>query len=219
MKEMLQKSFMKNKSSYIAAAACLTVFLVLLLFPYKPKATRVNLSEYSSVNSICELATLKSFYHNVAIYEKEPEGGNKIVNDILFWPFGGYTKVGYKQFWMEYSGIVETGIDANQITISEPDSNGIVNVYIPEAKVLSVYADENSLTEPLSENGWFTTISGKEKTEAFSAAQSAMRQEAENDQVLLRRSKENAKVLIEKYIINTGNEMGLDLTINWTDAP
>lgn len=219
MKEMLQKSFMKNKSSYIAAAACLIVFLVLLLFPYKPKATRVNLSEYSSVNSICELATLKSFYHNVAIYEKEPEGGNKIVNDILFWPFGGYTKVGYKQFWMEYSGIVETGIDANQITISEPDSNGIVNVYIPEAKVLSVYADENSLTEPLSENGWFTTISGKEKTEAFSAAQSAMRQEAENDQVLLRRSKENAKVLIEKYIINTGNEMGLDLTINWTDAP
>lgn len=219
MKGKFQETFIRNRSSFIAAAACLAVLIALLLWPHTPKAARVNISEYSSVNTICELATLKSFYHNVAMYEKEPDGGNKFVNDVLFWPFGGYTKVGYKQFWMEYSGIVETGIDASQIHISEPDSKGIVQVYIPEAKVLSVYADESTLTEPLSENGWFTTISGKEKTEAFSAAQSAMRQEAENDQALLRRSKENARVLIEKYIINTGNEMGLNLTVSWTDEP
>ena len=36
-----------------------------------------------------------------------------------------------------------------------------------------------------------------------------MRQEAENDQLLLKRAKENAKLLLERYIIETGNEIGL----------
>lgn len=150
---------------------------------------------------------------------KKPDGGSKFVNDVLLWPFGGYTKIGYKQFWLEYSGIVEIGIDASKIKINGPDSNGIVEVYIPEAKVFSVYADESSLTEPLSENGWFTTISGKEKAEAFATAQSAMKQEAENDQSLLRRSKENAKLLLERYIINTGKQMGTNYIIKWIDTP
>ena len=153
------------------------------------------------------------------MYEKEPDGGSKFVNDVLLWPFGGYTKIGYKQFWLEYSGIVEIGIDASKIKINGPDSNVIVEVYIPEAKVFSVYADESSLTEPLSENGWFTTISGKEKAEAFATAQSAMKQEAENDQYLLRRSKENAKLLLERYIINTGKQMGTNYIIKWIDTP
>ena len=175
----------------------------------------INLTEYTSINTICELATLKSYYHNVAMYEEQPDGGNRFINNVLFWPFGGYAKVGYKQFWLEYSGIVETGIDASQIRITGPDSQGVVEVFVPDARVLSVYADENSLTEPLSESGWFTKITGKEKTEAFSAAQKAMRQEAENDQSLLTRSKENARYLLQQYIINSGKEMGLNLTVKW----
>ena len=85
--------------------------------------------------------------------------------------------------------------------------------------MFSVYADEASLTEPVSENGWFTTISGKEKTEAFATAQAAMRQEAENDQSLLRRSRENAKLLLERYIVNTGKQMGANYSVKWIDNP
>lgn len=210
----------KNSPSIVAGVVCLIIFVCLLVIPDGNKEhNTISLSEYSSINTICELATLRSFYHNVAMYEKEPDGSNKFVNDVLFWPFGGYTKIGYKQFWLEYSGIVETGVDASKIKINNPDANGIVEVYIPEAKVFSVYADEASLTEPLSENGWFTTISGKEKTEAFATAQSAMRQEAENDQSLLRRSKENAKLLLERYIVNTGKQMGANYTVKWIDNP
>lgn len=208
----------KNMPSIIAGIICFIAVTGIILFPnINNESKRVNLAEYSTVNTICELATLKSFYHNVAMYEKEPDGGDKFVNDYLFWPFGGYTKVGYKQFWLEYSGIVEIGIDASQIQITGPNAQGVVELFVPDAKVLSVYADEKSLSEPLSENGWFTTISGKEKTEAFSTAQSAMRQEAENDQALLRRAKENAKLLLERYIINTGKEMGLNLSVNWVE--
>lgn len=220
MKRSLQTKLKKYTPSVIAGTICLLLAVGILIFPVKNKETgQINLSEYSAVNTICELATLRSFYHNVAIYEKKPDGVNSFVNDVLMWPFGGYTKIGYKQFWLEYSGVVETGINANEIIINSADSNGIVEVFVPEAKVFSVYADETSLTEPLSENGWFTTISGQEKIEAFSTAQSMMRQEAEKDQALLNRSRENAKILLERYIVNMGKQRGEKYTVKWIDKP
>ena len=220
MKGNIKVTIKKNLPSIIAGMICFIVFICLLVIPGGNSENKtINLSEYSSVNTICELATLRSFYHNVVMYEKEPDGGNRFVNDVLLWPFGAFTQVGYKQFWLEYSGIVETGIDASKIKINGPDAIGQVEVYVPEAKVFSVYADEASLTEPLTENGWFTTISGKEKVDAFATAQAAMRQEAENDQSLLRRSRENAKLLLEKYIVNTGKQMGANYNVKWIDTP
>ena len=71
----------------------------------------MDVSEYSAVSDICELATLRSYYHNVAVYEEKPSGAVKVVSDILTWPFNNLLKTGYKQFWLEYSGIVEIGID------------------------------------------------------------------------------------------------------------
>ncbi len=199
---------------------CVAAAAGILLFPQGDgKNVTMNLSEVSSVNTICELATLKSFYHNVAMFEKKPDGSEKFMNDIFFWPFGNVTKVGYKQFWIEYNGIVETGVDADKIQILGPDRSGVVEVYVPDARVLGVNADENSLTEPLSEKGWFTQITGREKAEAFASAQSAMRQEAENNRNLLMRSKENAKVLLERYIVETGKETGMELKVHWNDSP
>ncbi|MBQ9009659.1 MAG: DUF4230 domain-containing protein [Clostridia bacterium] len=213
-------STVKNRESILFFIGCCILAIGIIVSPHKMnEASYVNLSEYSSVNAICELATLKNFYHNVVMYEKEPDGGNRFVNDVLLWPFGGFAKVGYKQFWMEYSGIVEAGIDAGLIRISDPDPQGVVEIYVPDAKVINVYAAEKSLTEPLTERGWFTKITGKEKTEAFSSAQSAMRREAENDLALLRRAKENAKVLLERYVVNTGNGMGRRLSVKWINTP
>ena len=205
---------------FIIGLVCLTIAVAVLLLPDKKTAPRqIDLSEHSSVSAICELATLKSFYHNVAMFEKQPEGGDAFFNDYFIWPFGEFTKVGYKQLWLEYSGIVETGIDAGKIQINRPDENGVIEVFVPDAKVLSVYADEQSLSEPLTEKGAFTTISGAEQADAFSKAQKKMREEAESDEALLDRAKRNAKVLLEQYIVNTGKEMGVDYSVKWLDNP
>lgn len=220
MKMNIKKKIKANLPSVVAAAVFFVVIICLLLIPNGNEDSKsVTFSEYSSINTICELATTRSFYHNVVMYEKEPDGGDKFVNDILLWPFGGFTKVGYKQYWLEYSGIVETGIDASQIKINDPTAEGVVDVYVPEAKVLSIYADEASLTEPLSEKGWFTTISTQEKITAFAEAQHVMREEAENDQSLLKRAKENAKLFLERYIVATGAQMGITLSVRWVDTP
>ena len=220
MKQKIIEAIKANKKSLLTGAICLAIILCILVIPADGKKNApMNLSEYSSINTICELATLKSFYHNVVMYEVEPDGFDKVLNDVLVWPFGVYTKVGYKQYWLEYSGIVETGIDAGQIRISGPDANNVVEIYVPDAKVLSVYADENTLTQPISETGLFTSISSEEEAMAFAASQTEMRQGAENDQVMLRRARENAKLLLERYIVNTGKSVGLELTVKWIDNP
>ena len=85
------------------------------------------------------------------------------------------------------------------------------------ARIMNIYADVNSLSDPLTESGLFTTISGEEKTQAFVTAQNSMRQEAETDQAMLRRAKENAKTLLERYVVNTGKAMGMDLTVKWVE--
>ena len=204
----------------LIVAIGLVIALGILLVPMNRLApAKASLSEYSSVNAICELATLKCFYHNVAMFEEKPGGGDKFFNDIVLWPFGGLVNKGYKQFWLEYSGIVEIGIDASQIRFGDPDSKGVVEVYLPNAKVLSVYADENSMSEPIAETGFLTTITGNNQAEAFATAQSAMRQEAENDQSLLRRARDNARLLLEQYIINTGKGMGVDYSVKWINDP
>lgn len=212
----------KKLMTVISGLVCLVLFFVILFVPVRKKETKpVNLSEYSSVNDIYELATLRSYYHNVAVYEEKPEGAAKVISDILTWPFNQLLKTGYKQFWLEYSGIVEIGIDQNKdkIHISDPDASGVVDLYIPDAKVLSIDADESSFSDPLDEKGLFTTITAKERSIAYAAAQDKMRQEAENDLALLRRAKNNAKILIERYIINLGKEMGVDYSINWSENP
>lgn len=204
----------------IVSVLCLVIAAGILLYP-KPveKAAPIEFDNTSSVNAICELATLRSFYHNVIIYEQKPDEGTKFLNNVVLWPIGNLLKLGYKQFWMEYSGIVETGINASQIRINGPDANGIVEIFVPDAEILNVYADESTLTEPLSAKGLFENISGEEKANAFSSAQFAMRQEAEADQSLLMRAKENAKVLLKRYIINTGKAIGVDLTVRWAEDP
>lgn len=212
----------KNLPVIIIGIICIAALALILLIPGRKEEPKTfKLSESFSVNDICELATLRSYYHNVAVYEEKPEGAAKVISDILTWPFNQWLKTGYKQFWLEYSGIVEIGIDLkkDRIQINNPDAGGVVDIYVPDARILNVDADESSFSEPLDETGLFTSITAKERSDAYAVAQENMRKEAENDQALLRRAKNNAKILLEQYIINLGKEMGIEYTVNWVDNP
>lgn len=67
--------------------------------------------DFSGVNKICELSTLRCYYHNVAELRKEPDGIFKY----------GLFNYGFKKLWIEYTGIVEVGIDVDQVQVYEPD--------------------------------------------------------------------------------------------------
>lgn len=163
-------------------------------------------AEFSDVASVCELSTLKCYFHNIAKAETQASGLLKFLN------------YGYKKVWMEYDGVVNIGIDASQIKIQEPDKNNVVRISIPDAKILSIEADESSLTDPLTESGFWTEITTEDKTTAYSAAQDDMKKSAEENTALLNQAKERAKDVIEAYVINVGKLIDQTYTVEWVDA-
>lgn len=164
-------------------------------------------ADFSGVTSVCELATLKCYYHNVAKAETEASG-----------IFAKWLKTGYKKIWTEYSGIIEYGIDISQVTVSEPDKNGVVTVTMPDAQVLNVDVDEDSLGIPLTDTGFLTSITTEEKTTTLAGAQEAMEQQAKENTEMLAQAKARAKTLIEEYIKNVGESIGEEYTVEWKDA-
>ena len=168
-----------------------------------------EISDISTGDKICELATLKCYYHDVAEYEKQAEGLFK------YRPF----KYGYKKVWIEYDGTVDVGIDVNEVQISEPDRKGVVRIYVPDAKILNVSADKDTMSEPLIDKGIFTTITAEDKNKAFADAQATMQKNAETDAVMLTQAKNNAKELLEQYVINVGEQTGKTYEVEWLEKP
>ena len=173
------------------------------------KEEEVNKVEFSAVNKICELATLRCYYHDVAEYEKQPDGLFKY----------GLFQYGYKKFWIEYDGIVEIGIDVGQIQVNEPDENGVVKIYVPKAKILNINADPESMSDMVADTGTFTEITASEKAGAFSEAQTTMRNNAENDSSILTQAHNNAKELLKQYVVNVGEQIGQQYTVEWISEP
>ncbi len=165
--------------------------------------------DFSGITKICELSTLRCYYHDTAELRKDP--------DALF-KFGWF-KYGYKKLFMEYTGIIEVGIDVDQVEVNQPDKNNVVYVYVPDARITSVDADEDSMSDPISDTGVFTKITSEDQNEAFQQAQSEMKEKASADTTILNRAKNNAKKLIEEYIINVGKLIGEEYTVEWLDKP
>lgn len=163
-------------------------------------------ADFSAISSVCELATLKCYYHNVAKSETEASG--------LFKWLGK----GYKKIWTEYSGIVELGIDVSKVSVKKPTADGVVKVTIPDAEILSVDLDEDSMSEPLTDTGFMTEITKEEETEALAEAQNHMEETANENGNLLNQAKERAKSLIEGYVKNVGEQIGKEYTVEWVEV-
>ena len=84
----------------------------------------------AQMKSICELATMQCYYHNVAKYDEKDATG------VLFWKKD-------RQFWIEYSGIVTIGINTSLVSIEVDGEN--VTITIPPAQVLSCKVDDKTL--------------------------------------------------------------------------
>lgn len=82
------------------------------------------------VRSICKLATVECYYHNVAKSEKPAGTG--------IWHFGEKDR----QFWIEYTGTVKLGIDMSKVQMKVNGTD--VTVTIPEAEVQQVNVDDDS---------------------------------------------------------------------------
>lgn len=164
--------------------------------------------DFSNIQRVAKLATYECTYHGVVRIERDADVPIPVIQP------------GMKREWYEYDATVEFGIDATKVEVlSGPDDNGEVTIAIPEAQVL--YApdvQQESMSEPISSNGWFSSPTAEEKTEALSQATAEMREKAEADDVMLANARQRAKELIESYVVNAGKEIGKTYTVKWEDA-
>lgn len=157
--------------------------------------------EITKMRSICELATMECYYHNVAkFYEEKAES--------FLW----FTKD--KHFWIEYAGVVTIGIDASLVNVMVEGEK--VTITMPPAKVLGCKVDENTLTHQsvIVANG-SAAVTAEDQTAAFKEAQKEMQNVASNDMTLLKNAQQRAQKLIEDYVNNLGDLVGVNYYVNW----
>lgn len=179
----------------------LILSLVLSIFLLLPNNNNSK-QPFSQIQTICELATLKCYYHNVAQFEQK----------------GGLLDYGHKKLWFEYSGIVRVGIDFSKVKIDPVKNDNVVKIHIPDAKVLSATCDPDSFSESFEETAIFTSIGFEDKAAAFASAQEKMFSEASENSSLLYQSKVRAKKIIEQYILNIGKMNNKNYEIVWIES-
>lgn len=157
--------------------------------------------ETSQMKSICELAVMECYYHNVAKYKEENATG------ILWWEKD-------RHFWMEYAGIVTIGVDTSLMNIDVEGEN--VTITIPPAKVLGCKVDETTLTEDsfiVAQNS--AKVEAEHQTEAFKSAKDKLESEAKSNFTLLAAAQQRVQKLLEDYVTNIGNSVGKTYKIKW----
>lgn len=184
------------------------IFGMIILFWEDKKDTEEvaqNDVQFAELKTICDLATIKSFYHNVADYEEEASG--------LF----GFMGVGYKKFWMEYTGVIEAGIDFSEVRLDSSDETGIIKVYVPDAQIINADVENTSISTTAQETGIFTDVTLEDESDALWHAQVEMKENAMQNKALLNQAKERAKQLIKEYIVNQGKLLGKEYHIVWEE--
>ena len=195
------------KTNIFIKIVSLNILLIVLLTAFSGCLPEKQTADFSDVKAICELSTLKCYFHNVTEYQKDASGVGK-------W-FGN---VGYKKCWFEYDGTVTYGVDASKVRIETPDpKTGVVKVYIPPVTIVGKNIEKDSFSAPITESGWFTNVSLKEENEALAIAQEEMIKAANENDSLKNQAYEIAKKTIENFIVNVGKQIGKEYTVEWLD--
>ena len=154
--------------------------------------------EILDMKEICELSVMKCYYHNVAKYNKEDTQG------FLWWKKDTH-------FWIEYTGVVTLGIDAEKVDIRVNGEK--VTIILPLAKVLDWDLDEQSMVYYV--DGDSSKVHVEDEQAAIVEAQAHMKQEVETNRELLNDARERAKILLENYIISIGKHLNITYEIEW----
>lgn len=184
-------------------ALLLTAFLIISCTACGESSENKKITEpkVSQMKSICELAVMDCYYHNVAKYnEKNASGWWLWTQD--------------KEFWIEYSGIVTLGVDVSLVSMEIDGDN--ITITIPPATVQNCEVDESTLTKDsyiVAQNS--AEVTAEDEVMAFGEAQKKLEETAAADKTLLAEAQQRTQILLEDYIKNIGNTVGKEYTINW----
>ena len=167
---------------------CLAVIMLFTACGKKGEEVTKELS-ITQMQTICELATLKCYYHNVAKLTKEKE--------VLWWDTSA-------ELWIEYSGIVKLGVD-------------IANLDMLSCQVYQTSLNEDSYYTTREGLG-AEKINADDQTEAIKTAQENMLENVQSDESLLQQAQQRAQELLEQYVKNVGDAMGKTYEVSFVIA-
>ena len=189
-------------------AIVFVLILVISMFSGCAQKSEANPKEpdITQIRSICNLATLECYYHNVAKSEKKVGSGISHIGEVD------------RKFWIEYTGIAKIGIDMSKVDMKIEGEK--VTVFIPNAKLLSIDISETDLNEKsyiTSGDSWFNNnkITADDQTSAINNAQSTMAESVKNNSSLLLSAQSRAQELIENYIVQLGQLSNIEYKIEW----
>ena len=98
-----------------------------------------------------------------------------------------------------------------------------INISIPKAEVLSVEIDDDSFNEDsfvTNDDSFFNKnkITSNDQKKIIKESLDTMRNEASNDEELLKKAQNRAKSLIKSYIDEISNLSGINYTIEWKEV-
>lgn len=151
------------------------------------------------IKAICELATVKCFYNNVAKITKD--ASNILQKD--------------REIWIEYEGEAAVGIEMSDVTITI--SGEEVAISLPKAQVLSYSIVKDSFRYVSSADGWLfkNKITVEDEQKAVEKAQSEMKDSVSNNKAAFALAEKRAKELIENYIKKIGEFSDVEYRIVW----
>ena len=160
--------------------------------------------EITQIRSICTLATLECYYHNVAKSVKTAGEGIAHLGEVD------------REFWIEYTGIAKVGIDMSKVSMTIDGSN--VEIKIPEAELIGkVDIEESGLNYIYSNDNVLNPneITADDETKAINDAQNEMKESIKNNKTLLLNAQSRAQELIQNYIVQIGKITGVEYKITW----
>ncbi|SKA71651.1 Protein of unknown function [Eubacterium uniforme] len=143
-----------------------------------------------SIRNLCELATLKCKFNNVAKAKKTDGSG---INSLL---------KENREFWVDYVGVVEISYNLNDVKMEIEKNN--VKITLPECQI-NTSIDPKSWTDDSyvsdKDNGFKKNrIKTEDVKKAIDAAQENMDKEVRNNETLINSARKRAKDIIESYI-------------------
>ena len=159
--------------------------------------------EITQIRSICTLATLECYYHNVAKSVKTAGEGIAHLGEVD------------REFWIEYTGIAKVGIDMSKVEMTIDGS--VIEIKIPEAELVGkVDIEESGLNYIFSNDGVNKNeITLEDETKAINDAQNEMQESIKNNKTLLLNAQSRAQDLIKNYVVQVGKMTGVDYEIIW----
>ena len=166
-------------------------------------SSKANPPDLSQIRSICELATLECYYHNVAKSVQEKGTGISHIGEVD------------RAFWIEYSGTAKLGVDMSKVTMTIDENT--VFITIPKAEVLGLsnysFAPDNYISSDDGINK--NPITAENQTKAIAKADEDIRLLFASNEALLMRAQNRARLLIENYINQLNEISGTEYRIEW----